>query len=86
MSINAWNYGSIIQKFKTLEFQSQYKAIIIAHQVKNNLFKYEPNKNPVLGLVEKYTTGELTSCKIIKENSYFTFQKQVKLLEAMKII
>ena len=91
---NAWNYGSILQESKTTE--SQYKATLIDHEVKNSLFKYEPDKNPVISLIEKLKTnasqknikGELISYKIIKDNAYFTNPEQIKpeLLEVIYVV
>jgi hypothetical protein len=90
---NAFNYGSLIQKSKTTA--PQYKAFLIDHQVKNSLFKYQPDKNPVISLIEKLKrnsknnlTRELISYKIIKDNSCFVHPEKIKseLLEAISAV
>jgi hypothetical protein len=82
---NAWNYGSILQESKTTE--SQYKVTLIDLEVRNSLLKFEPDKNPVISLIEKLKTyagkkkvkGELISYKIIKDYAYFTNPEQIEL-------
>ena len=57
----------------------QFQAILIDHEVNDSLFEYEPQKNPVISLIEKLKSnanrkkikGELISYKVIKDNGYF---------------
>jgi len=93
LATNAWNYGSISQQYNGA---SQYKATLIDHEVKNSLFKYEPDKHPVISLIKKLKTnasnnkitGELISYKIIKDNNWFVDPEQIKseLLEAIGVV
>ena len=85
LGINAWNYGAIMQEFKTTE--PQYKAILIDHEIRNSCFEYEPDKNPVFSLIDKLSTNnrkqnieeELISYKIIKENKHFIDPNEINL-------
>jgi len=72
-AINALNYGSLLQELKC-------NAMLVDHEVKNSIFKYENDKNPIISLIDKLKTnannnlnkyGELISFKMIKENKIF---------------
>ncbi|CAF0834081.1 unnamed protein product, partial [Brachionus calyciflorus] len=94
LATNAWNYGSISQESK--KFAPQYKANLVDHQVKNTLFKFKPEMNPVISLIEKLKinsgrqsiNGQLISYKIIKDNKIFVDPVQLKseLLEAISSV
>ena len=71
--------------------------MLIDHEVKSSLFKYEYDKNPVISLIEKLKTnsyhnlkikGELISYKTIKDCKFFIDPKQLQseLLEAIEAV
>jgi hypothetical protein len=69
---NPWNYGSILQSKNT---ELQYSATLFDHEIKEECFEFQPDKNPVISLLEKLKAsyyrfsfkGKLISYRTIKD-------------------